>query len=46
MQAVILVAGRGLRLKKITDKITKVLVEVDGTPFIINQLDVLSKHKE
>ncbi len=46
MQAVILAAGRGVRLGKITDKVPKVLVEVNDVPFIINQLDALSKHKE
>lgn len=46
MQAVILAAGRGVRLGKITDNIPKVLVKVNGIPFIINQLDALSQHKE
>ncbi len=46
MQAVILAAGRGIRLGKITNKIPKVLVKINGIPFIINQLDALSQHKE
>lgn len=46
MQAVILAAGRGLRLMSITAKIPKSLVEVNGTPFIINELEALSKHRE
>ncbi len=46
IQAVILAAGRGLRLAHVTDKIPKVLVEVNGTPFIINQLEALTKHEE
>jgi histidinol-phosphate/aromatic aminotransferase/cobyric acid decarboxylase-like protein/choline kinase len=46
MQAIILAAGRGMRLGPITDKVPKVLVEVNNVPFIINQLDALTKHPE
>ncbi|MFW6121706.1 MAG: sugar phosphate nucleotidyltransferase, partial [Petrotogales bacterium] len=46
MQAVILAAGRGNRLRPITDKIPKVLVEVNGIPFLTNDLEALAKHKE
>jgi len=46
MQAVILAAGRGNRLRPITDKVPKVLVEVNGISFLENCLNALSKHKE
>lgn len=46
MQAIILAAGRGIRLGQITDKVPKVLVEINGMSLIINQLDALSKYKE
>lgn len=46
MQAVILAAGRGNRLRPITDKIPKSLVEINGIPFIINDLEALAKYKE
>ena len=45
MQAIILAAGRGNRLSPITDKVPKPLVEVNGTPLIINALNALSRHK-
>jgi len=46
MQALILAAGRGNRLRPITDGIPKTLVEVNGIPFIINDLEALAKHDE
>ncbi|WP_291329800.1 aminotransferase class I/II-fold pyridoxal phosphate-dependent enzyme [Desulfovibrio sp. UCD-KL4C] len=44
MQVIILAAGRGQRLSPITDTVPKPLVEVNGTPLIINALDIFSKH--
>jgi len=41
MQAVILLAGYGKRLRPITDRIPKALVEVDGTPLLLNALNHL-----
>lgn len=42
MQALILAAGLGKRLKPLTDKMPKSLIEVNGKPILINILDHLS----
>lgn len=42
MQALILAAGFGKRLQPITNTIPKSLVEVNGTPLLVNALDHLS----
>jgi NDP-sugar pyrophosphorylase family protein len=42
MQALILAAGFGKRLQPITNNIHKSLVEVNGTPLLLNALDCLS----
>lgn len=41
MQAIILAAGFGKRLKPITEKVPKCLVLVNGKPLLINTLEVL-----
>ncbi|MBN2016598.1 MAG: aminotransferase class I/II-fold pyridoxal phosphate-dependent enzyme [Candidatus Cloacimonetes bacterium] len=46
MQAVILAAGRGNRLKPLTDEVPKSLVEVCNTSFLENSLNALIIHKE
>lgn len=43
MQALILAAGFGKRLKPYTDKAPKALVEVNGVPLLINALNALSR---
>ena len=45
MQALFLAAGFGKRLRPLTEKTPKALVEVNGTPLLINALNHLSKYK-
>lgn len=45
MQAVILAGGRGERLKPITDKTPKVLVPINGRPFLEYQLKLLRRNE-
>ncbi|MBR1456676.1 MAG: phosphocholine cytidylyltransferase family protein [Oscillospiraceae bacterium] len=42
MKALILAAGFGKRLRPLTDEIPKAMVEVDGTPLLVNALDNLT----
>jgi len=46
MQAIILAAGRGSRLRPLTDEVPKSLVEINGESFLTNDLDALAKHDE
>ncbi len=43
MQVVILAGGLGTRLKPITEKVTKVMVEIHGRPFLEYQFEYLKK---
>ena len=44
MQAIILAAGMGSRLKEKTEEIPKALIPINGTPLIINTLNILSNY--
>ncbi len=44
MQAVILAAGMGSRLKAVTGGMAKALLEVGGRPLILHQLEALADH--
>lgn len=44
MQAIILAAGMGKRLKDITDNQTKCMVKVNGKPIINHTLDIISQY--
>ena len=43
MKALILAAGYGKRLRPITDRIPKSMVEVNGTPLLVNNLHNLTE---
>jgi MurNAc alpha-1-phosphate uridylyltransferase len=45
MQAIILAAGIGKRLRPYTDRTPKCLVPVNGIPIIVNSLDRLAEQK-
>ncbi len=45
MQVVILAAGLGRRLDPLTQQTPKCLVEVNGTPIIVNALNSLTQYK-
>jgi NDP-sugar pyrophosphorylase family protein len=44
MKAIILVAGRGTRLKPLTETCPKCLTEVNNKPILINALEILEKN--
>lgn len=43
MQAIILAAGKGERLRPLTDTMPKCMIEIEGKPLILNALDKLSE---
>jgi histidinol-phosphate/aromatic aminotransferase/cobyric acid decarboxylase-like protein/choline kinase len=43
MQAIILAAGMGKRLRPLTDSVPKCMVPVNGRPILLNTLDILSQ---
>lgn len=44
MQAVVLAGGLGTRLKPITDEVPKVMIPVNGKPFLEHRLNLLKRH--
>ena len=44
MQAVILAGGLGTRLRPLTEQIPKVMVPVNGKPFLLHLLELLRSH--
>lgn len=44
MQGVILAGGRGTRLKEITGDLPKPLIDIDGKPLLLRQLELLRAH--
>ena len=41
MQAVILVGGRGRRLQPLTEQTPKVMISINGKPFLLHLLELL-----
>jgi mannose-1-phosphate guanylyltransferase len=44
MQAILLSAGLGLRLRPITETIPKVMIPIDGKPLLLREIELLKKH--